>query len=380
MNAVISTPTLQEELQMRGASRMTEGQALLDLARSLGKFEDATGQRLAVVDAGLVRFAEPVAQDQDSADAGMAEVDLEIELDIDPVLTGLDEPVAPVADNPAPPVAPAPVPVPAPDPEPELAHEPEAVTRLREELTSTKESLAKVMVAEEVVAGLIARDAQAEAAAAPAPTQAAADPAPKAGLPWSDDEKAKAVSLKRKGFSASHIAKVLGRPMFATRHMMTKLSKEAGTAPPKPGSAKAAPPVPAGPDAPDPEPQKAPPSAASAPPTPAVPPVPPPIAPAPTAPISAAPEKPLTTRQRIILEHLSRLDDTFEPEDDLYLVEQLAKGVPSNVIADQLGCDCRDLGIRYRKMLCDEIKTQRGDITIDGQEDLLTVLRWRSAQ
>lgn len=334
MNAVISTPTLQEELQMRGASRMTEGQAMLDLARSLGRFEDATGQRLAVVDAGLVRFAEPVAQDWASADAGLADVDLEVVLHIDPELSGVDEPVAPAADNPAPPVAPAPAPVPAPDPAPEPDQEPEA------------------------------------------------DPTPKAGLPWSDDEKAKAIALRRKGFSASHIAKVLGRPMFATRHMMTKLSKEAGTAPQKTGSAKAAAPEPVVPDASEPEPQKTAPSAVSAPPTPVPvkPPVPPPAAPAPTAPIPAAPEKPLTTRQRIILEHLSRLDDTFEPEDDLYLVEQLAKGVPSNVISDQLGCDCRDLGLRYRKMLCDEIKTQRGDITIDGQEDLLTVLRWRSAQ
>lgn len=376
MNAVISTPTLQEELQMRGASRMTEGQALLDLARSLGRFEDATGQRLAVVDAGLVRFEGPAVQDQASTDAGMAEVDLEVILHIEPELTEVDEPVAPVADDPAPPVAPPPA------PEPEPAQEPEAVTRLREELTSTKEKLAKVMVAEEVVAGLIAREAQAEPTPAPAPTKAAADPTPKAGLPWSDDEKAKAMALMRKGFSASHIAKVLGRPMFATRHMMTKLSKETGTAPPKTGSAEVAAPVPTVPDAPDPEPQKAPPAAVSAPPTPVPvePPAPPPAAPAPTAPIPAASEKPLTTRQRIILEHLSRLDDTFEPEDDLYLVEQLAKGVPSNVIADQLGCDCRDLGIRYRKMLCDEIKTQRGDITIDGQEDLLTVLRWRSAQ
>ena len=129
MNAVISTPTLQEELQMRGASRMTEGQAMLDLARSLGRFEDATGQRLAVVDAGLVRFAEPVAQDWASADAGLADVDLEVVLHIDPELSGVDEPVAPAADNPAPPVAPAPAPVPAPDPAPEPDQEPEAVAR-----------------------------------------------------------------------------------------------------------------------------------------------------------------------------------------------------------------------------------------------------------
>lgn len=270
----ISTPAFQEELQERGAVLMTEGQAILDLARSLGRFEDATGQRLAVVDAIQIR-----------ADATIAPMMAE-------TITDPDDP--------------------APD---DCLVEP-------------------VPVVGKVNAG------QHQQAELPAPVPPAPAPDDKAGSPWSDEEKAEAVRMKSEGFSASHIAKVIGRPHPATRAMLAKLAKE-----------------------------KAPPPAEVAPAPPA-----PPAAPVP----KAETFQPLTRRQQLLVDHVGRLPDDFEPADDLWLAESLAKGTPIDVIADQLGCDSATARARFRAMLTDGIKTPKGTITTDGQADLLAALRYRA--
>lgn len=297
----ISTPAFQEELQERGAVLMTEGQAILDLARSLGRFEDATGQRLAVVDAIQIR-----------ADATIAPMMAE-------TITDPDDP--------------------APD---DCLVEP-------------------VPVVGKVNAG------QHQQAELPAPVPPAPAPDDKAGSPWSDEEKAEAVRMKSEGFSASHIAKVIGRPHPATRAMLAKLAKEKA---PPPAEVAPAPPVP--PAAPAPKAEK--PASAVVKMTAA-----PAPAPAEPEPPKAETFQPLTRRQQLLVDHVGRLPDDFEPADDLWLAESLAKGTPIDVIADQLGCDSATARARFRAMLTDGIKTPKGTITTDGQADLLVALRYRAA-
>lgn len=87
----------------------------------------------------------------------------------------------------------------------------------------------------------------------------------------------------------------------------------------------------------------------------------------------------LTSRQSRLVDHLGRLgNDSFLPEDDLFLAEQLARGVPGNVVADQLGCDLKTAGLRFRAMQTEEIVNAKGVLTIDGQADLLVALRYRA--
>ena len=94
------------------------------------------------------------------------------------------------------------------------------------------------------------------------------------------------------------------------------------------------------------------------------------------APASSFPK--LTGRQQRLVDHVGRLSDTFEPADDLWMVEAFYKGTAVDVIADQLGCDVPAVRSRFKSMLTEEITTPKGVITIEGQADLLVALRYRA--
>lgn len=97
------------------------------------------------------------------------------------------------------------------------------------------------------------------------------------------------------------------------------------------------------------------------------------------APASAAVAAELTFKQREILAHLSALDDSFTPEDDLSIIEGLASGVTCKVIGQDLGCDAASVGTRWRAMMIPAIVDRFDRITIDGQRDLLIAARRRVA-
>lgn len=88
----------------------------------------------------------------------------------------------------------------------------------------------------------------------------------------------------------------------------------------------------------------------------------------------------LTSSQTRLLAHIDRMADSddFAPADDLYLAESLARGIASSVIADQLGCEAKHLGPRLRALRNREIVNDKGQPTIEGQADLLAVLRFRA--
>lgn len=103
------------------------------------------------------------------------------------------------------------------------------------------------------------------------------------------------------------------------------------------------------------------------------------------APVAQAPEPAwlrdpgLTVRQHDLLQHMRCLSrEDFTPEDDLFLVEELAKGTPGNIIADQLGCDLKLAARRFRALQTDDIVNAKGILTIDGQADLLVAVRHRA--
>lgn len=94
----------------------------------------------------------------------------------------------------------------------------------------------------------------------------------------------------------------------------------------------------------------------------------------------APPVQRLTALQKRIFDHLKRLSDDFTIEDDLYLAEAITGGTPSDVIADQLGCDTKTVVSRFRVMQVPEILTAKNTLTISGQTDLLVALRWRAGR
>lgn len=161
----------------------------------------------------------------------------------------------------------------------------------------------------------------------------------KVGEPWTEQEDAQLLRLIGTGKRIADAAEILRRPVPGTQFRLKKLR----------GQAKAL--------------------AQQAAPTPA---------PAQKA-GSEADQKPLTVIQRSVLQHLQRLSDDFMPSDDLHLAEQLAKGTPIEVIADDLGCDVKTVQARWKAFLFEHITSDKGVLTIQGQSDLLHVLRHRAA-
>lgn len=100
--------------------------------------------------------------------------------------------------------------------------------------------------------------------------------------------------------------------------------------------------------------------------------------PTPTLPPAPVVDPRLTARQRRLVDHLGWQEwDGFTPDDDLFLVEELARGTPGNVVADQLDRSLKSVGLRFRAMQTDDIVNSKGVLTIDGQADLLVAVRYR---
>ncbi|WP_290684685.1 MULTISPECIES: hypothetical protein [unclassified Haematobacter] len=101
---------------------------------------------------------------------------------------------------------------------------------------------------------------------------------------------------------------------------------------------------------------------------------------APPAPAPAPPptEHPLTIAQRGILDALGRLSGRkgFDAEIDLEIVEGFARGTKTAALALDLDLDAPLLLARFRDLTAC-IRDARGNMTIDGQADLMKVLRHR---
>lgn len=166
---------------------------------------------------------------------------------------------------------------------------------------------------------------------------------------WTEEEDTGLTRMMREGRSYDDIAAALGRSKKAVAVRRQRL----GLAPLPPGRPAGAKPAPAPAVSASPLPPEAAPAAAG-----------------------------LTGRQSRLMAHIDALPDAedFTPADDLALVEGLANGVTASQIADDLGCTTSDLIKRMRTLRTREIETDRGHATIDGQADLLVVLRLRAAR
>lgn len=87
----------------------------------------------------------------------------------------------------------------------------------------------------------------------------------------------------------------------------------------------------------------------------------------------------LTARQRRLVLHLDALSDDFAPIDDADIAEGLTSRRKSEAIADEMGCAPRDVVKRWKSMLTDDVVNRFGQVTIDGQADLLLAVRHLSA-
>lgn len=251
----------------------------------------------------------------------------------------------------------------------------------------------------------------AKAAAAPAPGSVTID---KKGLPWALDELTQARELLTSGKGPSEVARILGRPMAATR-IAIKRYGVCGTDPIKapgrpkgrikkadPGNTTASVPVQkANTDrrrkvVPDAKPAQhvtvSEPSAAvgpvlSRPLTVAPKPAPAPkAAPAPkVVPASAtrsssalndAVADKLTSRQLALIGHLIALPATFTRADDLYLAEGISQRRPTPEMVDQLGVEAPALIARWKNMAPSSLSDRSGHLMADFRGDMIQALRW----
>lgn len=83
----------------------------------------------------------------------------------------------------------------------------------------------------------------------------------------------------------------------------------------------------------------------------------------------------LSARQRRILHHLNLLSDDFAPIDDQDIVEGLTSGRKAEALADEMGCAAREVVNRWKRLLTDEVVNFKGQITLDGQADLVVAVR-----
>ncbi|WP_312531271.1 hypothetical protein [Paracoccus sp. (in: a-proteobacteria)] len=85
---------------------------------------------------------------------------------------------------------------------------------------------------------------------------------------------------------------------------------------------------------------------------------------------------PLTSSQAAIQRQLlAALSDDFTPEDDLYLAEELLKGTPGEMIADQLNVTAKDVAARWKKMMVEDVVAFAGAPDQRTAANLLVVLR-----
>lgn len=181
----------------------------------------------------------------------------------------------------------------------------------------------------------------------PAPVAQSVPPSPFARV-WTADEDRRLLEMRDDRHSYDKIAETLGRTPRACEQRMARLTKRAGAS----NKTKMA------------LPRTAPTTANAV----AAPPAPPPPAAVPAG---------LTSSQRGLVLHLDSLDDNFSPEDDLAIIEGLAKGMTARALAADMDCSAVLVGERWRAMLQDSIADRHGRITIDGRRDLLAAARAR---
>lgn len=89
----------------------------------------------------------------------------------------------------------------------------------------------------------------------------------------------------------------------------------------------------------------------------------------------------LTLRQRQIAAELAALGyrDPWTAKLDLGVVEDLMRGAKAPEVALDMGIDLKAFSERARR-LYDTIRDSRGQVTLDGQKDLLAVLRHRAGE
>lgn len=189
-------------------------------------------------------------------------------------------------------------------------------------------------------------------------------PVAPANAVWTPEQISQLQQARADGVSFRIIAAQLGRTVRACELRMAKLAKETKA---KPDTDAVSPKLPAA-QAPAPVGKV---SASFAMPEQAKSPAPSAPAPAPSG---------LTEKQRRILGGLGALPDGFEPADDLLLAEGLIGRRHINLIADDLGCETRDVTARWKEMMFEDVVDWRGHPTIGGQSDLLIALRWRVDQ
>lgn len=95
-------------------------------------------------------------------------------------------------------------------------------------------------------------------------------------------------------------------------------------------------------------------------------------------PAPAADPDSLTMPQKDLLRQLKRLDDSFTPEDDLLMAQQLVDGVKAPLVALELEIMVEYLQKRWRTMTNAAISIDP-QAPLNGQRDLLAVLRHRVA-
>ncbi|OJH46156.1 hypothetical protein [Paracoccus sp. SM22M-07] len=193
-------------------------------------------------------------------------------------------------------------------------------------------------------------------------------PVASASATWTEEEGRRLLAARAKGVPFKVIAEELGRTVRACEQRMTKLAKlspssPADVTPPKRNESAS----PVAVKAPTPAPvTKAPASFVSS--------------PAPKEAVKADDAQlraPLNEKQRRIFDSLCKLSDDFEPEDDLLLAEGVIGRQALELIADELGCETKDVKNRWKAMMFEDVVDWRGHPTIGGQSDLLTALRAR---
>ena len=201
------------------------------------------------------------------------------------------------------------------------------------------------------VPGLASPLIKADRPTAPA---AASDPEPapipsRAGEPWTDEEDARAIEMKRDGMSARKIAEALGRPVQGTCFRLSKVLQDRIKQPAKSPTAKSPAAIPAEPQTKGDTPKGA---AVAAP--------------------QFDPTTPLWFRQLDAVLTAIGYKTPWTPALDLELVEELARGRRVAEVAADMKIDAAAVKARWFAL------TPDGRPTITEQEQLLKVLRHRA--
>jgi len=201
------------------------------------------------------------------------------------------------------------------------------------------------------VPGLASPLIKADRPTAPA---AASDPEPapipsRAGEPWTDEEDARAIEMKRDGMSARKIAEALGRPVQGTCFRLSKVLQDRIKQPAKSPAAKSPAAIPAEPQTKADTPKGA---AVAAP--------------------QFDPTTPLWFRQLDAVLTAIGYKTPWTPALDLELVEELARGRRVAEVAADMKIDAAAVKARWFAL------TPDGRPTITEQEQLLKVLRHRA--